>query len=187
MRFSLKLVTEPSVEPVTVDEVKLHARISHDIEDSILTGWIKSARIMAENYQRRAYITQILEYSLDLWPNTAFMLPRAPVQSVDSLKYYDIENTETSWDLTNLIVDTDSEPARISLAYGITWPSAQLRDINAIKVRYTAGYGDSATDVPEHVRDAIMLYCSWRDLNRTAEAGNIPDTFYHILNTDRLF
>jgi uncharacterized phiE125 gp8 family phage protein len=186
MKFSLRVITEPSFEPVTVDEVKMHARISHDVEDTLIGYWITSGRVLAENYQRRAYITQVLEYSLDVFPSQTFYLPRAPVQSVDSFKYY-CENTETSWALDNLITDTDYEPARISLAYGINWPSVVLRDINAIKVRYTAGYGDSSTDVPQNVRDAIMLYCSWRDLNRTAEAGNIPRTFYDLLETDRLY
>jgi hypothetical protein len=49
-----------------------------------------------------------------------------------------------------------SEPARIRLADGQTWPSLQSDRINAIQITYVAGYA-SAYQVPAGIRHAIKL------------------------------
>lgn len=204
MSYSLKLITPPEIEPVTVAEVKLHARISHDVEDSLLAKWIKSARVEAENYQRRAYIGQIWELGFDAFPTTLpVQLPRAPLLQLISIKAYDYANAETvlyydgynpvttteegtdSALNSDFIVDLNSEPGRVSLAYGIIWPAITPRSIDCLKIRYAAGYGIEAEDVPENVWDAIILYCTWRNDNRAAEA-DFPKQFYNLLSGDRL-
>jgi uncharacterized phiE125 gp8 family phage protein len=187
MQGRLKLITAPAVEPVTTDEVKLHTRIDGNTETTLLSSWITSARILAEQYQRRAYITQTWELILDGWPGMPISIPRSPVQSVTSLKYYDTANTETSWDLSNLLIVTDTEPGRITLAYGITYPSTTLREMNSVVIRYVAGYGDAASDVPENVKDAIHLYCAYRYENRTAEIESVPVQFYDLLRPERVY
>lgn len=204
MSYSLKLITAPELEPVTLAEVKLHARISHAVEDSILTKWIKSARIEAENFQRRAYIGQIWELAFDAFPAVPIQLPRAPLMQLISIKAYDYEDTETilyydgynpittteegedSAENSDFIVDLKSEPGRVTLAYGQIWPSITPRSIDCLKIRYAAGYGIEAADVPENVWDAIILYCTWRNDNRAAEAA-FPKQFYDLLSGDRLF
>lgn len=205
MSYSLRLITVPEIEPVTLAEVKLHARISHDVEDDLLKKWIKAARIEAENFQRRAFVGQIWELAFDAFPTTLpIQLPRAPLLQLISIKCYDYENTESilyydgynpvttteegidSADNGDFIVDTKSEPGRVTLAYGITWPSVTLRSIDGLKIRYAAGYGIEAADVPENVWDAIVLYCTWRNDNRAAET-DFPKQFYDLLAQDRLY
>ena len=205
MSYSLKLITAPEIEPVTLAEVKLHARISHAVENDILEKWIKAARIEAENFQRRAFVGQIWELAFDAFPTTLpIQLPRAPLLQLISIKCYDYANVETilyydgynpvttteegidSAANSDFIVDTKSEPGRVTLAYGITWPSVTLRSIDAVKIRYAAGYGIEADDVPENVWDAIILYCTWRNDNRAAET-DFPKQFYDLLSGDRLY
>lgn len=197
-RLNLRVITGPTIEPVTLDDAKLHAHISHDIEDTVILNWIKAAREEAEGYQRRAFISQVLELSFDEYPCMPVSLPRAPVITVDSIKIYDYQNTETVLYLrvageggtlpatnSNFIIDTDSEPGRIALALGKVWPGTVLREINSVKIRYTAGYGTAAASVPAAVKDAIMLYCSYRNDNRTAEV-DFPRQFYDLLSSDRV-
>lgn len=204
MPYSMKLITPPAIEPVSVAEVKLHARISHAVEDSILEKWVAAARIEAENYQRRAYLGQIWELGLDIFPAVPIYLPRPPLMQLISIKCYDYADEETvlynegynpistteeggEEPDTNgdFIIDTASEPGRICLAYGKSWPAITLRQINGLKIRYAAGYGLAADDVPEGVWDAIVLYCSWRNENRAAE-GQFPRQFYDLLSADRI-
>lgn len=192
--FHLKLVEAPTVEPVSADEAKLYARIDHDTEDTIIANWIKTARAEAEKYQRRAFTTQTWEMTYDTFPITPIEITRAPLISVLTIKYFDFENTETTLynslvpvgTESNYIVDTDSTPGRIALAFGVSWPTTTLRSINAVKIRYTAGYGAAATDVPAEVKDAIYIYCAWRNENRTAESGEMPEQFYNVLRPSRL-
>lgn len=189
--YNLKIITPPSSEPVTVTEVKEHTRVSGDDQDTTIGKWITSGRELAEHAQRRAYVSQTLEISFDKFPSVPFFLPRPPVTEVKIMKYYDTENAETeiynsdtpTGSESNYLIDIDSEPARITLSYGCSWPSVVLRDINAFKVKYDAGY----TSVPENVKDAIMLYCDWRYENRGAETNIVPDAFYDLLQSERMF
>jgi|WetSurMetagenome_2_1015567.scaffolds.fasta_scaffold25135_5 hypothetical protein len=205
MEGHLKIITEPLVEPVTAAEVKLHAHISHSVEDSLIESWISSARKSAEDFQRRAYIYQELELSFDHFPCMPILLPRPPAIWVKSIRYYDYLNTETALYETfddptttteepgilpstnnQFLIDTDNEPGRICHAYGYLWPSVTLRDMNAVKIRYVAGQGSSADDVSPIVKDAIMLFCTHKNENRSSEDDTIPKQFFDLLRPDRV-
>jgi len=180
-----KLKTAPASEPVTAAEVKLYTRVPHTVEDGLIDVWIAAGREAAENYQHRAYITQTWQMVCDSFPSTPFQFPMPPLISLDSVKYYDTDETETVYADSNYQVDTISEVGRFSLAYNVVWPSAVLRPMNGVIFEFQAGYGD-ADAVPKAVKDAIMLYCAYRYENRTAEVDGIPETFYHLLDPDRM-
>lgn len=196
MNYHLNLITGPAVEPVSVDNVKLHAHIDHDVEDDLIASWIKAARMAAETFQWRSYYTQKWEMVFDTYPPAEVYLARPPLISVESVKYYDTDDTEYSFDLNDLIIDTGSCPGRISLAYSVVWPSTVLRPIDSFKIRYIAGYGDSedttttddgtVTAIPDTIKYAIYVYCTWMNENRAGET-NVPDAFYNILRPDRVY
>jgi hypothetical protein len=204
--YALRLVTPPADEPVSVEDVKIHTHIDHDVEDQIIETWILSARIMAEDYQRRAYIAQAWEMTFDAFPEMPILLPRAPIIGLISIKYWDYLNAEstlfgggddplttteepttTAESNDDFIVDIFSEPGRIGLAYGKTWPSVQLRSMASVKIRFAAGYGFHKNAVPANVKDAIMLYCAYRNENRAAEVSSAPAQFFNLLNQNRLY
>jgi len=110
--------------------------------------------------------------------------------SVTHVKYYDTDGTETTFydstDTSQLIIDTDSEPGRISLAYGKSWPTTSLQPINGVRVRFVAGFGASEGATPAPVRDAVMLYVAYRNENRAADDGSAPDQFYDLLRPDSI-
>jgi hypothetical protein len=58
--------------------------------------------------------------------------------------------------------------------------------MSSVKIRFAAGYGLDASDVPQNIRDAIMLYCGWRNENRAAEVGSEPEQFFNLLRHDRM-
>ena len=197
-KFSLRLVSGPTIEPVTVAEVKTYAHIDHTTEDALIGQWIKSARILAEGYQRRAYMRQTWEVIYDCFPAMPLYIPRPPLVEVKSVKYYDYQDTETELTLaTYFQIDTNHEPGRIAFKYGQTWPTATLRDLEVLKIQYVAGYNiagststtedPDASDVPANVKDAIYLYCTYRSENRTAEGGSVPDQFYNLLSDERIY
>lgn len=179
------VVTPPAVEPVTADNVKIYTRVDSSVEDVLINTWIESGRVAAEDYQHRAFITQTLELAYDCWPDTVINLPRPPLAVVNSVKYYDTDNTENTLDSSEYFVDTSSTPGRISLNYAGSWPSVVLRPIRGLVVNFDVGYGD-ADAVPDRVKDAIYLYCAYRYENRIAEDGTVPKAFYDILQPDRI-
>lgn len=159
---SLKIETVPSIEPVTLYEAKMQLRIDESPDathrdEEYITGLIKTARQWCEGFQNRAYITQTWDLYLDAFPNEDYIeIPLPPLQSIEHLKYKDTSGTLQTWTNTNYIVDTNREPGRVSLAYGISWPSTYA-EIQAVQIQFKAGYGDAASAVPENIKTAIKL------------------------------
>lgn len=155
--MGLKLITGPAAEPVSLTEAKLHLRVDSDADNALIPGLITAARMLCESYQSRAYLAQTLELRLDAWPREREIeLPRPPLALVTSVKWKDSEGTEHTMDTDEYLVDTDSEPGRIVLADGCSWPSGELYPAGAVAVRYAAGAALAAS-VPQNVKQAILL------------------------------
>lgn len=45
------------MEPITLSEAKTHLRLTTDDEDGLISGLITAARLYAENYQNRIYVS----------------------------------------------------------------------------------------------------------------------------------
>lgn len=128
------------------------------VEDDLLTGLIETARQDCQDFQHRAYITQTWELWLDGWPTgNSIKIPLPPLQSVTSVKYYGTDNIAVTISSANYFVDVKSEPGRVVLNNGQSWPSTTLRPANGVCVTFVAGYGDAASDVPRPWRQAMLL------------------------------
>lgn len=157
MIWALSVYTAPAVEPLTVDLAAAHLRVDGTGDEQLIEHLITAARRYCETAQGRAYITQTLELQLEDWPcGREIRLPRPPLQSVTSVKYTNSAGAETTWSSADYQVDTRSQPGRLVLGYGKSWPTATLRPGGAIVVRYVAGYGLAAA-VPETARQAMRL------------------------------
>lgn len=179
--MAIKIITPPAAEPLTLDEAKHHLRIDGTDDDVLISSLIKQAREYCEDYQNRKYITQTLELVLDTFPqdNTISFNSCSPLQSVESIKYYDENKQEYIFDESNYIVDLDSFVNRVVLNKGKYWPAVCLQSANAVRIRFTAGYGDTSDKVSENVKWAMilqmkLLYDDYRpdEKNKLEEARN---------------
>ena len=187
MSITLTRTVSPSVEPVTLDELKKNLHITHSEQDVTLNGYIKAGRVAAEVYQRRSLITQQWQMIFDCYPVGEIALLRGPVVSVESVVVTDVDGNETTMDLSDFIILTDGSPARMLLRSSASWPSETLQEIGGIRISYTAGYGATGEDVPDDTKHAIIIFASFADDNRGVEDEFIPKSFYNLLETDRLF
>jgi uncharacterized phiE125 gp8 family phage protein len=169
---SVRVVTPPGSEPVSLTEAKAHLRVLHTAEDTLIGTLITAARQRAEAYLGRALITQTRELTLDRWP-TALMdghedivLPGGLVTSVTSVKYTNTDGTEATWAGANYVLDTLREPGRITRAYGISWPALRPGP-NGVRVRYVVGAA-TAADVPALIKAGVLLYLGHLYANREA-------------------
>jgi len=188
-----KLVTAPAVEPVTLTEAKAHLRVDVTDDDTLISSLITSARQYIERAIRRALITQTWRASIDEFPATGeIILPKPPLQSVTSIQYTDINDSTSTVSSSTYTVDTDSEPGRIVLKYGQTWPSSSLAVTNPIQITFVAGYG-LAAGVPAHFKQAILLLVGHWYENREAitSTGGIPKELPYavksLIDIDRIF
>lgn len=155
--MSLVLIIPPAEEPVSLSEMRLHLRVDHDDEDALIQALITAARQHAETVTRRQLVTATWELREDAFPSgPEWPLPLPPLQSVASVKYLGEDGTEQTFDASNYVVDTASEPGRIVLKPGASWPSGPLYPAGAARVRFVAGYG-GASAVPEPIKAAIKL------------------------------
>jgi uncharacterized phiE125 gp8 family phage protein len=166
----LVVITEPSIEPVTVAELKVHCRIDADLgdEDSLLESIIKAARLHGENVTKRQFVECTRELIIDAFPASGIIeLPRPPLQSVTSVKYLDSDGEEQTLSTDYYDVDTDSEPGRVLLAYGQDWPTTRDQ-LNAVTVRYVTGWPvtDDVATTPEAIKHWIKIRCNDLYANR---------------------
>lgn len=161
-----KRTVEPTAEPVTLAEVKAQCHVETSDEDTKLNDFIAAARERCETVTGRALITQTWELTLDEWPRDlsangedryAIVLPRPPAQSVTSVKHFDTDGVEqTLTAVTDYRVDVRDPETRITPAWGTSWPS--IRHITgAITVTSVHGYGDASTDVPQGLRQGMLM------------------------------
>lgn len=149
---SLRLVTDATAEPVTVQDIKIHLRLqaTYTEEDDFLEGLIKVARVEAENKMGRSLLPQTWKLTLDRFASE-IILPRAPLSLASSdVKITFLDETSgqsTSLSSTVYTVDHDSEPGRVRLAYGSEWPRVYPAP-NAVSIQFVAGYPVNTSAVP---------------------------------------
>lgn len=152
---ALVMITAPAVEPVTLEEARDHLRVDSDAEDALISELIAAARQWCEQHTGRQFVTATFDWHVDMLAGT-LEVPRAPLQSVTSITYLDSDGAQQTLAGATYRVDAYSIPARLALGYAQSWP-ALYGVVNAATVRFVAGYGDAAQDVPAPIRQAILL------------------------------
>lgn len=106
------------------------------------------------------------------------------------IKYYDTDDTEYTFDGSNYFVDVKSEPGRVCLNSGASWPTISLRPVNGVCITFIAGYGSTADDVPKKYRQAILLLLGHLYENREAVSDKplkeVPFAIESLLYKDRI-
>jgi uncharacterized phiE125 gp8 family phage protein len=178
---ALKLVTAPGAEPLALSEVAPFLRVTGTDDDPVIFSLITAAWQHLDGrdgWLGRALVTQEWDLVLDEFPRgTGWVssgawnssgvfgpcpieVPLPPLQSVTHIKYIDNDGVEQTWAAAKYIVDTKSEPGRITPAFDESYPSTR-RVMNAVTVRFVAGYGGPAA-VPGPIKLAMSaLVAHW--------------------------
>ena len=153
-----RLKTAPTDEPVTLDEAKEHLRVDHGDEDALIDSLIVAARKQAESEGWLSCCTQTWTLYLTGWPGAPLLLPRHPVQSIVSLKYYDADDVaQTVATTVYTLTPAPGEDAHLWLKAAQEWPSAELSErLYPVEVEYVTGYGNGV-DVPADIRQWLLL------------------------------
>ena len=201
----LKIDTAWTTSAVATSDQKSFMRVDFSDDDSLIAELIKASQNVIETYINRAITTQTLSLFLDRLPfysdvklqegvftapdleynSNYIVLPKPPVASVTHVKYYDNDDTASTFAATNYYVDTISNQARVVLKTGSSWPTvAETRNANAYEIKYVAGYG-GASDVPEPIVQAIKVLTTHLYENREAvtslSVNSIPYTIGALL------
>lgn len=155
--MTFKLIQAPAIEPVTLAEAKLAARVDGTEFDALIPGLITTARRHAEQILDRSIITQTWELVLDEFPEAEIELGWPKVQGIVSLSYVDTAGTPVNLPGSAYVLDADNLPGWVLPSAGTHWP-ATYDTINAVRVRFLAGYGEDGASVPEEVKTWIKAH-----------------------------
>jgi len=159
-RYSL--VTAPTEEPLTVQDVVDHCQMGEIASDQKATvaRYIAAARQTLERRLRRQFVTATWKMYLDYLPAEIVFNDKLPIKTITHVKY-----TNTSGVLTELTpaatyyqtdLVAEQRPGRIWPAYGTTWPSVLGDTLNAVEIQFTAGYG-AASAVPACLKHGMLI------------------------------
>ena len=178
-QHSLILVTAPSASPISLAEAKAQMRVESSDDDVLIQRLIDSAVAFVDvnGALGKAMITQSWAQWLGQSPTTVSILI-GPFQSLTSIKYYDVDGVLQTADTADFNVFGTPYCITISPKSGKVWPVAQARE-DAIRIEYVVGYGDTAADVPQTVRHALMMLVShWYEARETAQEKQMYDLPY---------
>lgn len=204
------IVSAPAVEPVSLSEAKDQLRYAQvdTTYDPEISRIITEARVWLESNYNISLITQTREqrqenfydrfpfYTMDsqwIYNQYAITLLKPPVQSITSFSYVASDGTTTTLiENTNfltagMMTATDGQTDfLIPKLYPVSiWPAYKLVP-EAIKIRYVAGFGDTATKVPQTIKRALLMVISNMWENRQEEASSPDRLIKFSMNVDKL-
>lgn len=180
------LVTKSATPIVSLAEAKRQTNtVDFNYDDDLLTSLTNLVTTMLDlesGIIGRPLLTQTWQYlapaPLPLanspymrgyQPQTGFILDRGPLQAVAKVEYL---QDGAYLDLTTSAVvrKVSREATLVRAATGVAWPRVDV-DEQAWRITATLGYGATAADVPEPIRQAALLLLSHFYQNREATAG----------------
>ena len=175
------IVTTPPTElPFSIELLRSYCRVLDASDDEKLTDLAFTAFMMVQDMTSRSLLSQTLTLTLDSFPATRRVdddfwyrpvpvgdpcypiieVPRPPLTSVTSIKYYDSANVQRTLSaVTDYRVDAVHSPGRIEPIN--PWPST-YKKVNAVEIVYVAGYAKA--QVPVRLSQAVkQLTAFWYD------------------------
>jgi uncharacterized phiE125 gp8 family phage protein len=139
--WALDPVKGPADEPVTIQDVKVQARVDNSTRDDVsIAGFLVAARMMVEKLTNRCLLPQTWSLSLQQWPTDRVLLPRAPLIGVDSVNWTNISEVQQIMDPGQYDVNLSGDPGSVVLRFGQIWPPDPLSPSSPIKIQFQAGY-----------------------------------------------
>lgn len=150
-------VAAPADTPVSLAEAKAQLRVEHSADDDLITRLIEAATAHLDGWSGvlgRCLYTQSWRQDFDRF-SACLRLPLAPVATVTSVKYDDVDDVEQTVSASNYSLLADDAGPYVRFKSDFAFPSVDSEG-PTVRVSYVAGYGD-ATAIPEAIRHAILM------------------------------
>jgi len=150
-----QVITAATTYPISLTEAKSHLKVDTTADDTYIESIIKAATQLSEEYTNRFFINTVIEQTCSSFSELEALF-KSKVSAVAHVKYYDSNNSLQTLDTSIYDVQLNYEPSQIQLVEGKIFPDITKRN-DAVLARYTVGYGSAASDVPEIIKQAILL------------------------------
>lgn len=147
-------LTQPALEPVTIDEVKEFLVIEAEevLYDQQLARFITAARMQVETMTGTRLVPQAVQVMASGWPDL-MSLPIGPVSAVTAFEWQDLEGIWQTLDPAVYQLAAFGLTAMIGLKPRQSFPYGLRRVDDAIRLTLEVGYDP----VPEPIRTAILI------------------------------
>ncbi len=165
MRTTIE-ISSPPIEPITTEEAKTWLSVGQGYngayDETLIDSLIVAARENAEDYTQKPFIIREFKTTYDKNSNSHLLcshasfyieLPKQPVVSIVSVKYFDTDNAEHTIDSANYYFDSKK-----IVFSDVSFES--IRDLDSLSINYTAGFGSTMADIPSNIKTAIKYYLS---------------------------
>lgn len=192
-----RTIVQPTAEPISTAEAKVHCRIDGTDEDAWLATAITAARQAAENFCNRYIAEQTVEARFSGWPMCqpwGMRLPGSdPARSV-VVKYIDQDGAEQTADPVTYQIGWTA-PSYVVNAWGVRWPYLRYEPDN-VRITYVAGYtlpgaSPQTYPLPAAIKQAMLLLIGNMYENREANVigaavAELPLGVQYLLQPFRL-
>jgi uncharacterized phiE125 gp8 family phage protein len=157
MGYAPTRYSAPNVKPISVVEARRHCRITSTDDDVLLEALIDVAVQYFDGWNGvlgRCMISQTWDQHYDDF--RSMELP-FPASSITTIHYDDINGADQLIDSDNYAIRRwNTGRTTISAVAPYTWPLVSGKP-EAVRVRFVAGFGPSAADVPAPIKQALLL------------------------------
>lgn len=187
----LKETMPAAFNPVPITEFAAHLRLAHGFidegaENALLELYLRNATAVVERRTGQALISRAHVLQTACWDRQGHLtLPVGPVMAIDSLRFVSPSST------------IDLDPEDWELAPGVTrqrltgpnggplWP---IPSGSVTELAFNAGYGETWNEVPNDLRQAVLLLAAHYYENRFGEIevdGGLPFGVLNIVEQHR--
>lgn len=177
MTTQFNRTVDPYEYPITLEEVQDYLKVDFAVDDLEIQTMIEGVVNDAEEYMRRALITQTFVCTSDSMAS-CFPLRYGPIQEIKEIKYLDTDGVEHVVDPTNYYLTRKNLNGMIIFNDDFELPT-NVRKYEGWTVEYVAGYG-SAEMVPSAIRTALKQHIAVVYEFREESAG-IPNEVMRVL------
>lgn len=174
MSYALKVIERPDIGPVSLEDMKVHLRVDHDDEDTLIESLTMAAGQWVEQRTGRTLVETTLEVSFDSYPCGVYLeLPGPPIIDVVSFAHTDSDGESQTIAEDQYVLDASSDlVSRLIPAYNVSWPATRYQP-SSLRVRYRAGYAragspDERDLIPASLLAAVKLLVGHLYKNREA-------------------
>jgi uncharacterized phiE125 gp8 family phage protein len=162
------LLSPPAVEPLSLAEAKAFLRVETAEDDALIAALVAAARLHVEARSGLALISQSWRLLLDCWPQNGRVTVRpAPLKALIAARVLDFDGAARALDAQAFVSDAGAS----TLSFMPWTLPVPTRLAAGIEIDVTVGFGDTPSDVPEPLRQAIRLLAAHWYENRAAIAG----------------
>lgn len=199
--YTYKVTTPPESPAVSVNDLKAHLNITHNLQDNLLQLYLSAAIKYAEDYTNITLMeTEFttyrdnfpsLSYSegyyagginpLNSTPSSSgsFELRKSPLVDVSEISYINTQGVSTIVDPSKYYLTRESDYSEVLATPNSDWPTDLRNTMQSVTIVFTAGVTNDSDEVPADWKLAIMQHASslWSDRGDCTDGscgGGVP-------------